>query len=603
MTENNLPRWDLSNVYPGLDSPELIDANKEMISMVEEMDDYILETKIDPTIQPPTDPKLAASIISGFIEKANTLNRFVITINAYISSFITTDSYDNEASKALSELQQVVIRIQQQQDVLFTGWLGKMNDILPEIIESDPSLKEHSFFLEETVLQSKYLMSSEEEELASELSLSGATAWAKLHGTITSQLKWKVEQEDGTTPELPLTQILNFRDHENELMRKRGYEAEGEAWKSVENQLAACMNGVKGQVLVLDKRRGRKDPLERSLDQARIDKETLEAMMSAMKDSFPMFRRYFKAKAQKLGKEKLPWWDIFAPMGKLERSFSYPEAQEYVLENFEKFSPELSAYAKRAFDNNWIDDAPRDGKRAGAFCMGVPGVNESRILLNFDGNLNWVFTLAHELGHGFHNDCQTDRTMLQRDNPMTLAETASIMCETIVTNAAINEAKSPQEELAILETKLNGESQVVVDIYSRFLFETEVFKRRDKAELSAQELNEIMLEAQKETYGDGMDLDNLQQYMWTWKPHYYSAGRSFYNYPYTFGLLFGSGLYAIYKERGDAFIPQYKDLLSSTGMGTAADLAARFDIDLRSPGFWKGSLDDIEQYVERYEQL
>lgn len=408
---------------------------------------------------------------------------------------------------------------------------------------------------------------------------------------------------DGETQELPLTAIINFRDHEDEAVRKLGYEAELAAWKTVENQLAACMNGVKGQVLVLDKRRGRKNALERSLDQARIDQETLDAMLTAMKGSFPMFQRYFKSKAQKLGKEVLPWWDIFAPLGKMESTFSYPDAQEFVLKNFAAFAPELAAFAKRAFDNNWVDVGPRDGKRAGAFCMGVPALNESRILLNFDGNLSWVFTLAHELGHGFHNECQKERSILQRDNPMTLAETASIMCETIVTNSAIAQAKNEMEELAILETKLNGASQVIVDIYSRFLFEQEVFERREKAELSAAELNEIMMWAQKETYGDGLDEKYLQPYMWTWKPHYYSGGRSFYNYPYAFGLLFGTGLYNIYKERGAEFVPQYTALLSKTGMGQAADLAAEFEIDLRSPAFWEGSLKDIEKDIDRFTKL
>jgi oligoendopeptidase F len=193
--------------------------------------------------------------------------------------------------------------------------------------------------------------------------------------------------------------------------------------------------------------------------------------------------------------------------------------------------------------------------------------------------------------------------MLQRDTPYTLGETASVMCETIVTEAAIKEASDEDERLAILETSLIGDSQVVVDIYSRYLFEKEVFERRAQADLSAEELCEIMERAQKETYGDSVDEDTLHKYMWTWKPHYYIPGISFYNYPYAFGLLFSTGLYAIYKERGDAFIPEYRDLLASTGQGTAADLAARFDLDLRSPEFWEGSLAVIGEKIERYVEL
>lgn len=234
--------------------------------------------------------------------------------------------------------------------------------------------------------------------------------------------------------------------------------------------------------------------------------------------------------------------------------------------------------------------------------MSVPGVRESRILCNFDGSLDQVMTMAHELGHGFHNYCmfQAGRTELQRRTPMTMAETASIMCETIVFNAIIQQVSDPMEELAILETSLTGDSQVIVDISSRFLFEKEVFEQREKAELSADELNEIMERAQKATYGDGLDERYLQKYMWTWKPHYYSTGLSFYNFPYAFGLLFGTGLYAIYQQRGDAFIADYKNLLSSTGMGTAAELAARFGIDIRQRKFWEDSLAVIEKKVDRY---
>ncbi|MEK6256746.1 MAG: M3 family oligoendopeptidase, partial [Chloroflexota bacterium] len=381
------------------------------------------------------------------------------------------------------------------------------------------------------------------------------------------------------------------------------YETENAAWKTVLEPLAGSMNGVKGNVMTLNKRRGREDAIHASLDQSRIDRQTLDAMLSAMEDSFPMFRKYFKAKAKRFGKEKLAWWDVFAPVGKNDRTFTYEEAGKFVVEQFASFSPRLAEFAQRAFDNNWLDVGPKDGKSAGAFCMSVPAVKESRILLNFDGTLDWVFTSAHELGHGFHNDCAKDKTELQTITPMTLAETASIMCETIVTNAVIEQAASPEEELAILETSLIGDSQVVVDIYSRYLFETEVFERRAEAELSADDFNDIMKRAQMATYGDGLDENFLQQYMWTWKPHYYSVGTSFYNYPYTFGLLFATGLYAIYQERGDAFVPDYVDLLASTGEANAADLAARFGIDIRTTKFWEDSLGVIGKRIDRYVEL
>ena len=314
---------------------------------------------------------------------------------------------------------------------------------------------------------------------------------------------------------------------------------------------------------------------------------------------------YMEAKAKKIGKEKLAWWDLYAPVGKTDKVYSFDEACNFILENFEKFSPDLAAFAKRAFDNHWIDAEQREGKRGGAFCMDVQGVKESRILSNFDGSFDQVFTLAHELGHAFHNECayQANKTVLQQLTPMTLAETASTMCETIVMEAFLASTRNSQEELAVLEAQVQNASQIVVDIYSRYLFEKEVFERRAQSELSADDFNDIMERAQKETYGDGLDERYLQKFMWTWKPHYYSPGLSFYNYPYAFGLLFATGLYAIYRQRGAAFVEDYKNLLASTGEETAAKLARRFGIDITRRKFWDDSLAIIGQRVDRYCEL
>jgi len=458
--------------------------------------------------------------------------------------------------------------------------------------------------LKEAAEQSKYLMSESEEALAAELSLSGGNAWGKLRSKTVSQVSVDFEL-DGETQTLPAPALINLRTHADEDVRRRAYEAENEAWKTVEETLAACLNGVKGEVITLNKRRGRKDALESSLESARIDRQTLDAMMGAMKDSFPMFRKYFNHKAKLIGKDKLAWWDIYAPVGKTDTRYTYEEARDFILDAFEKFSPELRKFSERAFENNWIDAEMREGKSSGGFCMGVDGVKESRIFINFDGSQDQLSTIAHELGHAFHNECawQFEKTPLQQITPMTLAETASTFCETIVTEEVLKQISDSQEELATLESILNGASQVVVDIYSRFLFETEIFERRKKAELSVDEINEIMERSQKETFGDAFDERYLQKYMWTWKPHYYSTGRSFYNYPYAFGLLFATGLYAIYQQRGDEFVNEYKKLLASTGEASAADLAATFGIDIRTKKFWEDSLAIIGKHVDRYCEL
>ncbi len=595
------PRWDLTNVYPSLDSNEFEASVKKVKKQISELEKFF-DKNIDKTTAK-TPVKKLSGLAGEVVDRFNTVYELYGTINAYIYSFVSTDSRDMLAMKKLSEFEQVGVRMQNL-NTRFLAWAGKLSPVLNKVIAANPTAKAHAFMMKEAARQSKYMMSEPEEALAAELNLSGANAWEKLQGTVTSQMTVDFEL-DGEVKKLPMPALINLHSHPDESVRRRAYEAEMKAWESVRESLAGAMNGIKGTVNTLNVRRKRKDALHSAIDQSRIDRPTLEAMLGAMEASFPKFRKYFKAKAKRLGKEKLAWWDVFAPSGNSRKTYTYPEARDFILENFAKFSPDLRSFAKRAFDKNWIDAEQRDGKRGGAFCMGVPAFKESRVLCNFDGTLDQVSTIAHELGHAFHNECAyaAGKTELQQDTPMTLAETASIMCETVVMEAILKQTSDPQEQLAILETRLIGDAQVIVDIYSRYLFEKEVFERRSDSELSADDLCEIMERAQKATYGDGLDEKYLHKYMWTWKPHYYSAGRSFYNFPYAFGLLFATGLYAVYLKRGADFVPDYKALLASTGEGTAADLAARFGIDIRSRKFWEDSLKVIGQKIDWYCEL
>lgn len=598
-----LPHWDLTNVYPSLESKEFKQAVDKLKNDLNAMDRYLAASGIVVKKKGGGRKPPFATTVNGFLSRLNELMTLNGTLTRYVSSFTSTDSFNATAKRIESELDMLEVRLQKQ-GLAFRIWLGRNAKQLPKALKGKGAAKDHAFFLHEVVRQSKYLMSDKEETLAADLSLSGANAWSKLQGVVTSQLTVDFER-DGKTVKLPMTALINLKYDPDPQIRERSYHTEHAAWDIVREPLAAAMNGVKGEVATLNKRRGRKDDVHPSLDQARIDRETLEAMMGAMRDSFPMFRSYLKAKAKKLGKDKLPWWDMFAPMGKTDRVYSYDEARELVLTQFGAFSGNLRQLAQRAFDNHWIDAEPRKGKRGGAFCMGVPAVKESRILCNFDGSLDQVSTIAHELGHAFHNECfyQHNKKPLQRTTPMTLAETASTFCETIITEAALKTVSSAAEQLAILDTSIGGANQIVVDISSRFLFEKEVFEHRANAELSADDLCEIMLRSQQETYGDGLDGRYLHKYMWTWKPHYYITDLSFYNYPYAFGLLFGTGLYAIYQQRGADFVPQYESLLASTGEADAATLAKRFGINIRDKKFWQDSLNVIGKQIERFKSL
>jgi pepF/M3 family oligoendopeptidase len=597
MPNEKLPHWDLSSVFPGLDSKQFSTATSDLARTIERIARHHDEQCAPLTVTGP------AAELGRTLDRAVELfnEAFLLSgsLQVYIESFTSTNSYDAAAAKKLSELEIVQVRLQQEW-TRFKGWIPAFSQALPRALAHTKAAQEHSFILRECAEQGRYLMGTPEEMLAAELFVSGSNAWSKLQRTVTSQIIVELEL-DGRLQGLPMPSILNLRTHPDESVRRRAWEAEMREWPKVREPLAACINGLKGSANTLNRRRGRADCLHAAIDGARIDRPTLQALLDAMKGSLPLFRRYFKVKAARLGKEKLAWWDLFAPCGVAE-SFSWGEARALILESFGSFAPSLRAFAERAFDRNWIDAEPRDGKSGGAFCAPVPSVRESRILCNYDGSRELVSTVAHELGHGYHNDCayRAGKTELQQLTPATLAETASIMAETIVNESLRDRAPGAAEELALLENALINDSQIIVDIYSRFLFEKEVMERREKSELAPEELCDIMSRAQEAAYGDGLDPRFRNPWMWTWKPHYYSPQADFYNFPYAFGLLFGIGLYALYGARGAAFIPDYEKLLASTGEAMAADLAARFGIDIRTRAFWDSSIGVIGARIDRY---
>ncbi|MBB5233552.1 M3 family oligoendopeptidase [Deinococcus budaensis] len=583
----DLPRWRTDDLYAGLEDGRLsadLAALRDAVSALEATFDRVGVGQGGPAATPET--------LTGVLGSLNEVLGRVTTLRGFISAFVTTDSRDALAQQKMGELTTLTLGLGPLRSRL-TAWLGGQ-DVEALLAGSDVA-RAHAHLIRRSVERARYQMTPQEEDLAARLRPSGAGGWAKLHGNVTSQLSGGFR---GQT--LPVTALRALATDPDEAVRRDAFEAELKVWQGAEVVLAAALNGVKGEEGTLSTRRGFADAVAPSLLTHGIDRETLAAMQGAVERSLPDFRRYFAAKARALGKPKLDWWDLFAPVGRSATEWTYEAGARFVEEQFRAYSERLGDFAARAFRENWIDAGPRDGKRGGAFCMGWQG-DESRILMNHDPSLDSVSTLAHELGHGYHNLLKAPRTPLQRETPMTLAETASIFCETIIQNAALERSEG-EERLYVLETQLLGHAQVVVDIHSRFLFERAVFEGRAQRDLTPQEINDLMTWAQRETYGDA--LASTHPYMWAVKPHYYSL--SFYNYPYTFGLLFGLGLYAQYqaaKERGEAadFQRRYDELLSDTGLADARTLAAGFGIDLHAPDFWEGSLDVIRGQIAAYE--
>ncbi len=589
---NQLPTWDLTRYFPSLESEEFHTEVEEVKALITSSVEAV-DAAVD---NPDSDP---VTVAANYLERAKELSLRLGLIFPYITGHIAVNSRDSQAIKAMSEMQIAMIPLRQAQ-TRFSAWLGDQD--VEAIIAGSEIAKEHAFILRQGKIDATYLMSEAEEALASELTLSGGSAWGEMKSQVASQIMVKFEKTPGETVTLPMSDVRNLANNPDRDVRRRAYEAEVAAWKQWETPIAAALNGVKGEHGTLARKRGWESVLDQTLHQNHIDRETLDAMMSSARDAFPDIRRYWAAKARAMGLEKLEWFDITAPVTQNEREWQWDEGMEFLKEQFGSYSTKMRDMVQQALDERWIDAEPREGKVDGAFCMGtVPG--KSGVLSNFTPSFDGVSTMAHELGHAYHNLCQANRSPLWGQNtPMTLAETASTFCETILRKAAIQEG-SDDDKFSILDGGLVDAGQIVVDITSRFLFEQSVFEARANGVLTASDFNELMIAAQKETYGDVIAEESLHPYMWAVKSHYYSVNRAYYNYPYMFGLLFGLGLYRQYQQDPETFKAGYDDLLASTGSADAATLAGRFGIDIRSKEFWTASLDVIRQDIDEFEAL
>ncbi len=583
------PRWDLSPIFAGLDDRAFTAALERGYADVDRLAaryDELGIRAVAPRV--PSDADVAA--LDEIVTATNELQESLRPVTAYLHGLVTTDSRDERAAALMVELQTRTAALGPLAKRL-GAWLAALG--VEHFVARSEVAAEHAFALEQAAIEADHQMAEGEETLAAELAPSGPLAWQRLHGDVSSELTVDVVAPDGSVERVPMAFARGLATHPDAARRRAAYEGELAAWQTVAVPLAAALNGAKGAQAVLNRRRGYADDLEPALRYNRVDRSTLEAMHEAVVASLPAFRGYLRAKAGLLGHDGgLPWWDLFAPAADAGE-LGWSDATALVGAAFTGYSPSLAGLAQRAFDEQWVDAEIRDGKRGGAYCMWVSD-DVSRVLMNFDGSHDSVSTLAHELGHAYHNRSLAERTPMQRATPMALAETASIFCETLLFETALQETTDQAARLSLLDTWLVGATQVVVDIHSRFRFEQELCRRRRRTALSVTELCDTMLEAQDASYGDGLHAEHRHAYMWAVKPHYYTP---FYNWPYTYGLLFGIGLFSRFREDPDAFRAGYDALLSSTGMADAATLATRFGIDVTDGAFWSSSLDVLRGHI------
>ncbi len=577
-------KWDLSILYDGIDTERF----KNDVQLLDNaLSDADALAKI-------CDEESDFDIISKYIATSERISSLAQKLIIYANLRYSANTRDNEAASALGMLMNMMSRV--------AGADAKINkriariDALEELIASNPSLAEYRYMLLNIKKQSKHLLRDGEETVFAKMSISGANAWSDMHSSLTSSLTVDM---DGET--LPLASARNLAYSPDKKVRKKAYEAELKAYEKIKDAVAFALNSIKQQVISECEMRHYESPLDKALSDSRMSRATLDALMSAMEEYMPAFRRYLKAKAKALGHQgALPWYDLFAPMGKSDTVYTVEDAKNYLLSIFIDFDQELHDMVKTAFEESWIDFYPREGKVGGAFDCGVPSAKQSRVLTNFDGSFSDIVTLAHELGHSFHDRQIFSHSPLTQDYSMPVAETASTFNEVLVMSTAIKNARSKEEKLALIEGQLMDACQIICDIYSRFTFEKSVFDNRTSEFMPSDRLCELMLDAQKKAYGDGLSESAMHPYMWLCKGHYYSGGLSYYNFPYAFGGLFARGLYAKYLKEGVAFVDTYKKLLYTTSVADVEDTAKIAGVDLTSVDFWREGLKTIEKEIDEF---
>lgn len=570
--------WNLDDLYLGFDERYQEDIKR----FDQAMDDYtswINQKDVDPI-----------TYIEGVLTREETLTRLSRTLYSFASLTMSTDVTNQEAPVYLAKLSKIS-RKATAEDVMFTRFLETID--LDDLARKSSLIHQYLYQLKQTQEEAKHLLSEKEELLYAKLRELSSQSWGQLQGITTANLP--VHYRD---KEITLSEVRNLAYEADPKVRKDAYEAELKSFGLIEDTVSMALSNIKREVNLMNELKGYTSALERTLINSNMTKETLDAMISAMRDFRPSFAAYLKAKAVSLGhKNGLPFYDLFAPVGKLEKTYTYEEAQAIIKDAFYGYSKRLGDFAAKAFKNEWIDVEPKKGKRGGAFCSNQPQLKQSRILTNFTGSLSDVLTLAHELGHGYHGEVISDNTPLHWSYPMPLAETASIFCETIVNNHLLKTITDPKERLSVLENSLQGDTQVIIDILSRFIFETHLFEKAS-GPVSKHVMKDMMLAAQKEAYQDGLDPDVLHPYMWLVKGHYYNAGLNFYNFPYAFGLLFGKGLYAQYLKNPDGFKKSYDDLLLLTTKTSVEECAKSMNIDVTKKDFWIDSLNQVKKDID-----
>ena len=580
------PRWDMITIFSSFDGDDYKNACAQCVKDIDVMGTILKDI---PNFG--NDEIECEKWLKNFFAVYNACGSMMSSLASYTYCMYSTDTNDTEALNAISKLEEIEIEFSQV-GLALRDILALNKELVEKTSKNSKELERYSYILHEEAFWAQKQMSPELEKLASDMQRTGGNAWGRLQEQIIANL---VDTKTGKT----FNEIRNDAYSSDKNIRKTSYETEIALLKLMEIPIAAALNNIKGESITLNKRVKWESALAQSCVQSRISDKTLNALIGSIEKSLPFWQEYLHTKAKLLGQKELNFFDMFAPLENkdvnsnnadslVSRNWEFDEAKDYIIEKFNSFSSELGDFAKYAFDNNWIDAEVRKGKVGGAYCTSFSHHKQSRVLSNFTGSFSDITTLAHELGHAYHQYVVENMDFVLTEYPMTLAETACIFCETIIQQDVMKNTEG-FEKASIIEMRLQDSCQVLVDILSRFYFEKSVFEKRQDGELSALELCDLMLDAQERSYGNG--LAQKHEYMWAVKGHYYSPGLHYYNFPYAFGMLFASALYSRFQKEGVCFAETYKSILLDTGRLTCEEVCKNAGFDIESQDFWDSGIE------------
>ncbi|MDO3410989.1 M3 family oligoendopeptidase [Saccharibacillus sp. CPCC 101409] len=593
MSQRLRQTWDLETIFPGGSSSEEFDAFLKKLAG----DVDALAAKIG-GMQPPSSADETAAFDSVFDDVQGISSRFR-QAGAFVSCLGAQDQNDQKAGQLAARVGSVRAR---WQSVLatFDSLLQNTEDGVWEAWMSREVVSPVSFNLSESRLQAREKMSPELESLALSLSVDGYQGWSSFYNTIVRHVRVKFT-ENGETKLLSAAQAANKLGSADPKQREEMGRNWEQAWADVEDYCSDTLNHLAGFRLALYEKRGWENVLREPLEINRMSDQTLETMWRVITDNKPVFVEYLNRKAKLLGTDKLGWHDVDAPVGESADKIPYDDAAELIVEQFRSFSPRMADFARGAFDQHWIEAEDRAGKRPGGFCTALPLTKQTRIFMTYSGTASNVSTLAHELGHGYHQHVMDELPTFSQRYAMNVAETASTFAEMIVADSLVRKASSEEERLVLLEDKIQRSIAFFMNIHARFLFETRFYEKRREGLLTPQDLSDLMVEAQQEAFCGA--LSDYHPHFWASKLHFYNTGVPFYNFPYTFGYMFSTGIYARAQQEGAAFANKYDALLLDTGRMRVEDLAQKhLGVDLTQPDFWQAAIDvsiaDVHTFLE-----